>query len=184
MRAFLPATGLTLLVALTGASAVLVASPAEAQSRKGGDSQPQMNPQVLKPLREAMELINKEKFAEAEAEVRKADAVEGKTAVEQFQVDDLLGFTLVRQQKYSEAALAYERSLESGLLQPEKVPDQLRLMAQLFFQSEPRNMEKAALYGKRYLAEGDADDSAILSLVSQASFSDNSRTQAPTSAER
>lgn len=170
MRAFVPATTLTLLVAVIGASALLTTTPLHAQARKGGDAQPQMNPQVLKPLREAIELINKEKFAEAEAEVRKADAVDGKTAVEQFQIDDLLGFTLLRLQNYTEAALAYERSLESGLLPDEKVADQLRVMAQLFFQSEPRNMEKAALYGKRYLAEGDADDDAILSLVSQASF--------------
>jgi tetratricopeptide (TPR) repeat protein len=173
MRKIVPAlvaAGLTLLGAAALSVAVVPAAEAQASKAKA----PKMNPKVLKPLQAALELTNAGNFAEAEAQLQAANAVPGKTPFEQFQVDELLGFVFIKQKKYNDAAAAYERGLESGLLPPEQVPDRLRLMAQLYLQTEPKDLARSGEFGKRWLEATGTRDPAILGLVGQAAyFSDN-----------
>ncbi len=168
----LVASGLALLGGALLSSAVLPV--AEAQTSKGKPATPKINPKVLKPLQAALELVNAEKFAEAEIELQKAEAVPDKTPFEQFQIDELLGFVASRQKKFDAAAAAYERVLASGLLAPELVPDRLRLMAQVYLQTQPRDLAKSGEYGKRWLEATGTRDPAMLGLVGQAAyFGDN-----------
>lgn len=177
MRKFFPAlatAGLTLLGCslLTVGLTVSVAPAAEAQTPKA--KPPKINPKVLKPLQAALELTNAGKYAEAEVELQAADAVPGKTPFEQFQIDELAGFTAIKQKKFTAAAQAYERSLASGLLPPEQVNDRLRLLAQLFLQTEPRDLAKSGEFGKRWLEATGTRDPAMLGLVGQSAyFGDN-----------
>ncbi len=135
---------------------------------------PKINPKVLKPLQASLELANAGKYAEAEVELRKTDDVSDKTPFEQFQVDELGGFILLKQQKYAAAATTYERGLESGLLPPEQVSDRLRILSQLFLQTEPRDLKKSGEYGKRWLEATGTRDPLMLGLVGQAAyFNDN-----------
>lgn len=135
---------------------------------------PKLNPAVLKPLQAALELVNGGQYAEAEVELQKADAVAGKTAFEQFQIDELAGFAALKQGKYDAAAKAYERGLASGLLAPEQVNERLRLLSQVFLQTQPRDLAKSGDYGKRWLEATGTRDPLMLGLVGQAAyFSDN-----------
>jgi hypothetical protein len=135
---------------------------------------PKLNPAVLKPLQAALELINGGKYAEAEVELQKADAVTGKTTFEQFQIDELAGFAALKQAKYDAAAKAYESGLASGLLAPEQVNERLRLLSQVFLQTQPKDLAKSGDYGKRWLEATGTRDPVMLGLVGQAAyFSDN-----------
>lgn len=152
---------------------VSVAPAAQAQAAKG-KSAPKINPKILKPLQAALELTNAGKFAEAEGQLQAADAVPEKTPFEQFQIDELVGFVSVKQKKYDAAAKAYERGLASGLLPPEQVNDRLRLLSQLFLQTQPKDLAKSGEYGKRWLEGTGTRDPMMLGLVGQAAyFSDN-----------
>ena len=89
-----------LLTAILTVGMVTILGPAlDAEAAAKPAPGPKMNPAVLKPLQAAMELINGGKFAEAEVELQKADAVPGKTPFEQFQIDELVGFTSLKQSK-------------------------------------------------------------------------------------
>jgi tetratricopeptide (TPR) repeat protein len=162
-----------LAVSLLAVVAASVGQIPEAQAARR-ESAPKINPKILKPLQAANELAKAEQYAEAEIELQKTDAVSEKTPMEQFQIDELGGFILLKQQKYDGAATALERGLESGLLPPELVSDRLRLLSQLFLQTEPRDLNKSGEYGKRWLEATGTRDPVMLGLVGQAAyFSDN-----------
>jgi hypothetical protein len=131
---------------------------------------PKINSKILKPLQASLELANAGKFAEAEVEWQKADAVSDKSTFEQFQIDELGGFIALKQQKYDNATISYERGLDSGLLPPEQVNDRLRLLSQLFLQTQPRNLDKSGEYGKRWLDATGVRDPLMLGLVGQAAY--------------
>ena len=65
---------------------------------------------------------------------RRPQAVEKKTPFEDYQIDEFLGFVLIQQKKYGEAAPVFERMLNSGFLPPEQVDDRTKAVAQLYFQ--------------------------------------------------
>jgi hypothetical protein len=166
----LVAAGLTLL----GCAVLSVSMTPAAYAQAAKAKAPKMNPKVLKPLQAALELTNAGKFAEAEAQLQAADAVPDKTPFEQFQLDELGGFVAVKQKKYNAAAAAYDRGLASGLLAPELVNDRLRLLSQLYLQTEPRDLAKSGEFGKRWLEASGTRDPAMLGLVGQSAyFSDN-----------
>ena len=165
----------TLALGLLGVAVTLSVAPvAEAAKTSKAPAGPKMNPLVLKPLQAALEHANAGKFPEAEGELQQAEAVADKTPFEQFQVDELVGFVSLKQKKYDPAAKSYERGLESGLLGPELVNDRVRLLSQLFLQTQPRNLNKSGAYGKRWLEATGTRDPLMLGLVGQtAYFGDN-----------
>ena len=166
----------TLAVAIT-ALTLLLGGLTTAPVLHAADKPPaggQISKKVMKPLKAGLDLANEGKFPEAEAELRTADAIEDKTPFEQFQVDELIGFVALKQAKYKEAALLYERGLDSGFLPAEQVNDRLRLLAQLYFQPDLRDLNKVSTYGTRWLEVSGTRDPVMLGLVGQASyFNDN-----------
>lgn len=156
-------TTLTLLLGGLGSAPDLHAADKPAAAGK-------ISKKVMKPLKAGLDLANEGKFPEAEAELRTADAIEDKTPFEQFQVDELLGFVALKQANYKDAAQLYERGLDSGFLPPEQVNDRLRLLAQLYFQTQLRDLNKVIAYGNRWLEASDTRDPVMLGLVGQASY--------------
>ena len=159
----------TLAAAITSLS-LLLGGLAVAPPLHAADKAQAISKQVMKPLKAGLDLANEGKFPEAEVELRAAEAVENKTPFEQFQVDELLGFVALKQAKYKDAAQLYERGLDSGFLPAEQVNDRLRLLAQLYFQPDLRDLNKVVAYGKRWLEASGTRDPAILGLVGQASY--------------
>ena len=173
MRKIFPALATTALM-LLGCAVLGVSVMPAAQAQESKAKTPKINPKVLKPLQAALELTNASNFAEAEVQLQAAEAVPGKTPFEQFQIDELAGFVAIKQKKYNAAATAYDRSLASGLLAPEQVNDRLRLLAQLYLQTEPRDLARSGEFGKRWLEATGTRDPAMLGLVGQSAyFSDN-----------
>lgn len=156
-------TALTMLLGGLTAAPILHAAD---QSPAAG----KISKKVMKPLKAGLDLANEGKFPEAEAELRTADAVEDKTPFEQFQVDELLGFVALKQAKYKDAARFYEGGLDSGFLPADQAGDRLRLLAQLYFQPDLRDLSKVIAYGNRWLDTSGTRDPIMLGLVGQASY--------------
>lgn len=105
--------------------------------------------EVGKPLKAAQEAMQKKQWDVALAEIKKAQAVEKKTPFEAYQIDEFLGFVLIQQKKYNEAAPVFERMLNSGLMPADQVDDRIKTVAQLY--SNQKDNRKAAEWAKKYL---------------------------------
>lgn len=104
---------------------------------------------VAEPLKKAQEAMQKKQFDAALTEIRKAQAAEKKTPFESYQIDEFLGYVLIQQKKFGEAAPVFERMLNSGFLPPEQVDDRTKTVAQLYFQV--KDYRKAAEWSKKWL---------------------------------
>jgi tetratricopeptide (TPR) repeat protein len=104
---------------------------------------------VAKPLKAAQEAMAKKQWDAALTEIKKAQAVEKKTPFEAYQIDEFLGFVLIQQKKYGEAAPVFERMLNSGFLPADQVDDRTKTVAQLYFQV--KDYKKSAEWAKKWL---------------------------------
>lgn len=136
--------------------APIPAFAADSVSKKVGD-----------PLEAAIQAANKGQYPQALASAKAADAVPGKSALEQLKVNETYGFIYLKQRNYAAAATAYERSLNSGQLPAGKVNDRVKQLAQLNFQA-PRNLNKVIEYSTRYLKATGGRDAAMQAMLGQA----------------
>lgn len=130
-------------------------------------AQAKVSQKVGKPLQEALDAANKGQYAQALSRLKAADAVGGKSAYEQFKINETYGFVYLKQRNYPAAAAAYERSLASGQLPGGQVNDRIKQLAQLHFQS-PRNLPKVIEYSQRYLKATGGRDSSMNAMLGQA----------------
>lgn len=141
----------SLTVALGLAMGILAAStlllPVTAQA--ADQSKQKFSRAVGEPLKKAQEAIQKKQFETALAELNKARAVEKRTAFEDYQIDEFLGYILVLQKKYLEATAVYDRMLNSGQMPAAEVDDRTKAVAQMYFQV--REYKKASDWAKKWL---------------------------------
>jgi tetratricopeptide (TPR) repeat protein len=104
---------------------------------------------VAQALKAAQEAMGKKQWDTAIAEIKKAQAVEKKTPFEAYQADEFLGYVLIQQKKFGEAAPVFERMINSGFLPAEQVDDRTKTVAQLYFQV--KDYRKAAEWSKKWL---------------------------------
>lgn len=104
---------------------------------------------VAVPLKAAQEAMQKKQWDAALTEIKKAAAVDKKTPFEAYQIDEFMGFVLIQQKKFGEAAPVFERMLNSGLMPPEQVDERTKTVAQLYFQM--KDYTKAAQWSKKWL---------------------------------
>ena len=139
---------------------LLAPTPALAQQAK-------VSKKVGEPLAEALALGKKGQYGPALTKLKAADAVSGKTAFEQFKINETYGFIYSQQRNYAAAAAAFEKSLSSGELPAGQVNDRLKQLAQLNFQS-PRNLNKVVEYSNRYLKATGGGDAGMHAMLGQA----------------
>lgn len=159
LKTLLVAVSLALGASLAaGGLLVPVAAHAEAAkvSKKVGD-----------PLNAALEAGKKGRYAEALDKLKAADAVSGKTAYEQYLINEAYGFVYLQQHKYSAAAAAYEKNLGSSAMPADKVNGRLKQLAQLNFQS-PQNLKKVIEFADRYLKAVGGQDAPVQAMLGQA----------------
>jgi tetratricopeptide (TPR) repeat protein len=129
--------------------AVTTAALVAPQSVQAAEAKPKISRAVAEPLKKAQEAMTAKQFDAALAEIQKAQAVEKKSPLEEQQIDEFLGYVLIQQKKYGEAAVVYERMLNSGQLPPEQVSDRTKAVAQMYFQV--KEYRKAADWAKKWL---------------------------------
>jgi len=117
--------------------------------------------EVAKALKAAQDAMKKKQWDTALAEIRKARAVEKKTPFEAYQIDEFMGYVLIQQKKFGEAAPVFERMLNSGLMPADQVDERTKTVAQLYFQVKDYN--KAATWSKKWLEKHpNTEDMGIL----------------------
>ena len=93
--------------------------------------------------------MQKKQWDAALTEIKKAPAVEKKTPFEAYQIDEFLGYVLIQQKKFAEAAPVFERMLNSGLMPADQVDERTKTVAQLYFQV--KDYKKSATWAKKWL---------------------------------
>jgi len=124
---------------------------------------PKVSKAVGEPLKKAQEAMGKKQFDVALQEINKAKAVEKRTPFEDYQIDEFLGYILIQQKKYAEAAGVYERMLNSGQMPPEQVDDRTKAVAQMYFQV--KEYKKAAEWSKKWLDKHPGNEDMIVLLA-------------------
>jgi tetratricopeptide (TPR) repeat protein len=141
------ALALTLAMGAVSAAALLSPTTALAAEDKGGNKI--TTKAVAEPMKKAQEAMKNKQWDAALTEIKKAQAVDKKTPFEAYQIDEFLGYVLIQQKKFSEAAPVFERMLTSGFLPPEQVDDRTKTVAQLYFQV--KDYKKSAEWAKKWL---------------------------------
>lgn len=143
------------------ASLVLVAGMAAAHAQEG------LRPEIGRPLQAAQELIKAQKYKEALAKVRDADAVSNKNANESYLVERMRIAAASGAGDAEAAAKSFEALKASGRL---PAAEQLRMLESLtgaFYRA--KDYAKTVTWGKRYLAEG-GGNALIRTLVIQSQY--------------
>ena len=135
-------------LALGAMSAATVIVPATAQAAEE-PAKPKISKQVAVPLQAAQKAMQAKQWDTALAELKKAQAIEKKTPVEDYQIDEFLGYILLQQKKYKDAAVVFERMLNSGLVPAGQVDERTKAVAQMYFQE--KDYKKAIEWAKKWL---------------------------------
>jgi tetratricopeptide (TPR) repeat protein len=128
-------------------SASIVIAPATAQAAE--PAKPKISKQVAVPLQAAQKAMQAKQWDTALAELKKAQEIKDKTPVEVYQIDEFLGYILLQQKKYQQAAVVFERMLNSGLVPAEQVDERTKAVAQMYFQE--KEYKKAIEWARKWL---------------------------------
>lgn len=145
----------------------LIVSVVLAAGMAGAQAQDALRPDVGKPLQAAQELIKAQKFKEALAKVREADAVSNKNANESYMVERMRIAAASGAGDAETAAKSFEALKASGKLQSAEQLRMLESLAGAFYRA--KDYAKTVTWGKRYLAEG-GTNSVIRTLVIQSQY--------------
>jgi tetratricopeptide (TPR) repeat protein len=124
-----------------------------------------VGPKVGKLLQDALDASKKKRNNDALAKLKEADAVSGKSGIEQLKIAEMYGYVYLQQRNYPAAAAAYERTLNSGQLTPAQTNDRIKQIAQLSF---PKDVKKTVEYTTRWLKATGSKDPDMYAMLGQA----------------
>ncbi|MFL6604791.1 MAG: tetratricopeptide repeat protein [Steroidobacteraceae bacterium] len=119
---------------------------------------------VVPALKEAQAAMNSAHYPEALAKLHEAQTQADRTAFDEFEIDESLGFVHARMNDYRNAAFYMEAALRSGFMDPNVTVARIKMLAQLNYMA--KNCGAAVEYGKQSLATNDNDEQ-IYTLVAQ-----------------
>jgi Tfp pilus assembly protein PilF len=143
-----------------GTSAVLLA-PASAVAEQ------KVSAAVGKSLKTAQEAMQKRKWDQALAAIKAADGVAGKTAYDQYKINELLWYVYLQQGRNADAARLLEQQMSSPFMSAGEKTERTKTLAQLYFRAG--NYGKSTQYANQYLKAVPGDRDAQL-LIAQAAF--------------
>ena len=143
-----------------GTSAVLLVPAAAMAEQK-------VSAAVGKSLKTAQEAIQKRKWDQALSAIKAAEGVAGKTAYDQYKINELLWYVYLQQGRNADAARLLEQQMASPFMSAGEKTERTKTLAQLYFRGG--NYAKATQYANQYLkaAPGDRD---MQLLIAQAAF--------------
>ena len=156
MRKVLVTCALALSLGATTLTGVLVPTAAHAEK---------FSKAVGEPLQAAQASIKKKQWTQALGSIKQAQAVTGKTAFEEYTINELLGYVLLQTGDSAGAVKAYEANLPQT--PPDQLPARVKALAQL--NAKAKNFPKAIEYGNRWIKASPGDTDAYY-LVAQAYY--------------
>lgn len=159
--------------AVVATGALLVPSVAVAQQKVGA--------KVGVPLKAAQEAIQKKNWNLALKKINEAQAVQPRTAYEDYKINELLWYVYLQQGRNADAARVLEQQIASGQMSANERVQRTKTLAQLYFRAG--NYPKAIQVGNQYLKSvpGDQD---VQVLVAQAYFQQKDYKSAAAAADR
>jgi tetratricopeptide (TPR) repeat protein len=153
--------------------ALLAPSMAEAQQKVGA--------KVGVPLKAAQEAIQKKNWNQALAKIKEAQAIQPRTAFEDYKVNELLWYVYLQQGRNADAARVLEEQIASGQMPAGERVQRTKTLAQLQFRAG--SFSRAAQTANQYLksAPGDYD---MQILVAQSYFQQKDYKAAAAAAQR
>lgn len=162
---------LAICLAVATAASMTTSTVAYAQQAKA-----KVSKAVGEPLNAAKAAVEKRQFDTALAEIKKAQAVEKKTPVEEYQIDEFLAYIYNSQKKYPDAAKVYERTLTSTLMTPDRADERTKVISQLYF--EAKDYKKTIEWTKRWLEKHKGQEAMTAQLAFAHFLSDDFKSAA------
>lgn len=158
MRKVLVTCALALSLGAATLTGVLVPTTAHAEK---------FSKAVGEPLQAAQASIKKKQWTQALGSIKQAQAVTGKTAFEEYTINELLGYVLLQTGDTAGAVRAYEANLNSGQTPADQIPARVKTLAQL--NAKAKNFPKTIEYGNRWIKASPGDTDAYY-LVAQSYY--------------
>lgn len=130
-------------------------------------AQEALRPEVGKPLQAAQELMKAQKYKEALAKIREADAVSGKTAYENYILDRMRGSAASGAGETELAAKSFEGVINSGKLPEAEQVKIIEAVAGTYYRA--KDYGKAIGWAQRYFKAG-GSSAAMRTLMMQAQY--------------
>lgn len=134
-----------------GVAGTMLAVPATAYAQQ------KVSAKVGVPLKAAQDAIQRKKWDAALAKIREADAIPGKTAYDQYKINEMLWYVYLQQGRNADAARVLEQQLASGQTPAGERVQRTKTLAQLY--ARAGNYSKSASVAQQYLKSvpGDKD---------------------------
>jgi tetratricopeptide (TPR) repeat protein len=121
------------------------------------EAQQKVSQKVGVPLKAAQEAIQKKRWDQALAKIKEADAAPGKTAFDQYKINEMLWYVYLQQGRNADAARVLEGQIASGQMPAGEKVQRTKTLAQLY--ARAGSYGKAASTAQQYLKSvpGDKD---------------------------
>jgi len=134
-----------------GVAGTLLVVPATAEAQQ------KVSQKVGVPLKAAQEAIQKKRWDQALAKIKEADGTAGKTAFDQYKINEMLWYVYLQQGRNADAARVLEGQIASGQMPAGEKVQRTKTLAQLY--ARAGSYGKAASTAQQYLKSvpGDKD---------------------------
>ncbi len=144
-------TGALAMAGWIGVAGTMLVVPATAQAQQ------KVSQKVGVPLKAAQDNISKKKWDAALGKIKEADAAPGKTAFDQYKINEMLWYVYLQQGRNADAARVLEGQIASGQMPASEKVTRTKTLAQLY--ARAGSYGKAAATAQQYLKSvpGDKD---------------------------
>jgi hypothetical protein len=113
------------------------------------EAQQTVSQKVGVPLKAAQDAVARKRWDQALGKIREADAAPGKTAFEQYKINEMLWYVYLQQGRNADAAKVLEGQIASGQMPAGERVQRTKTLSQLY--ARAGNYGKAAQTAQQYL---------------------------------
>ena len=120
------------------------------------DTKPTNSAKLAEPLKKAQEDVTNKRYAEAITKLKDAESIAGKTPYDQHLINEMLTFSYIKTQNYTEAAKTMEAEIDDGFVPAADMNQKVKALAELNYQI--KNYDKVVDFANRAVKGGFADE--------------------------